>query len=370
MKIGIPAEIKRNETRVALLPEAVAELAERGHRVILQEGAGAEAGASNDAYAQAGAQIVQDLNAVYAEATLIVKVKEPQSEERVLLRPHHILFSFLHLAPDPAQTQALLESQAACLAFETITDAHGGLPLLAPMSAIAGRLAAQEGMRALHKIHGGAGLLPGGIPGVAPAKLCVIGGGVVGRNAVDVALGLGARVCVLDKNISVLAKVSEQFGPALTTLYASKEARDCVIADSDVVIGAVLIAGETAPKLITQAHLKTMQPGRVIVDVAIDQGGCCASMRPTTHEEPTYVQEGIVHYGVTNIPAAVPRTASAALSHVVLPFVLAIANQGIERALRSDPHLRAGLNLYKGHITCAPVAKALGYVFVPPSDLL
>jgi len=369
MHIGVPQEIKTHEYRVGLVPGAVAELVHHGHRVTVQAGAGAGVGIADADYAAAGAQLVDAAAAVWDAAELIVKVKEPQPAECARLRPGQILFTYLHLAPDRPQTEALLASGASCVAYETVTAPGGGLPLLAPMSEVAGRLAPQVGAHALEKAQGGRGILLGGVPGVAPAQVLVLGGGVAGTHAAMVALGMGARVTVIDRSAEVLRRIDAQSGGRVQTLFSTRDAVARALPAADLVVGAVLVAGAATPKLVTRAMLATMQPGAVLVDIAIDQGGCFETSRPTTHAAPTFVVDGIVHYAVANMPGAVPRTSAFALGNVTLPFVLALAGLGLD-ALRADPHLRAGLNVHAGQLTCEPVARAHGLPFVPAAQAL
>ena len=369
MHIGVPREIKIREYRVGIVPANVRELAERGHEVIVETGAGAGIGASDGDYLDAGATIVATARAVFDTAELIVKVKEPQAIERAWLRPGQILFTYLHLAPDPAQARDLIASGATCIAYETVTADDGSLPLLAPMSEVAGRLSVQAGAYFLEKAHGGRGILLGGVPGVAPAKVVVIGGGVVGTHAIEVAVGMGAQVCVLDRNLETLRRLWQRFGRALNTEFSTHDAIARHCAEADIVIGAVLLAGAAAPKLITRDIVRGMKPGTVIVDVAIDQGGCCETSRPTTHDDPVYVEEGVIHYCVANMPGSVPNTSAYALNNATLPYIVALAEHGLE-ALRLDRHLRDGLNVYRGVVTHAPVAEALGYMFVEAGEAL
>lgn len=360
MKIGVPSEVKEAELRVGLTPSSAHELASRGHELIVESGAGLGVGADDGAYRSIGARIVDSPEEVFAEADLVVKVKEPQAAERTLLREGQILFTYLHLAPDPDQAKDLLASGATCIAYETVTDADGDLPLLAPMSKVAGRMAIQAGAHSLEAPQGGAGLLLGGVPGVPPAKVVVIGGGVVGENAVEMALGLGARVTVLDRKVDTLDALAHRFGPALETVYSTAVALDDLVVDADLVVGAVLIRGDRAPKLVTADMVSRMRRGSVLVDVAIDQGGCMETSHPTTHREPTYVVDDVVHYCVANMPGAVPRTSTYALNNSTLPFVVALADRGVKGALEADPHLRNGLNVAGGQITEPAVAQALG----------
>ena len=367
MHIGVPKEIKNNEFRVGLTPASVHEFIVHGHRVTVETGAGIGIGAGDDDYRAAGAEIAAAPADIFAAADMIVKVKEPQAGERAMLRPGQILFTYLHLAPDPEQTRDLVNSGAICIAYETVTDAAGGLPLLSPMSQVAGRLAVQAGASALERAHGGSGILIGGVPGVAPAKVLVVGGGVVGENSIEVALGMGADVTVVDRSLPTLARLAKRFGPALSTRYSTKAALDQLVPASDLVIGAVLVPGAAAPRLVTAAHVKAMQPGSVLVDVAIDQGGCFETSHATTHETPTYVVDGVVHYCVANMPGAVPRTSTHALNNATLPFGLALADKGVLRALTEDAHLMNGLNVCRGKVTHATVAHDLGYDYTAPA---
>lgn len=341
-----------------------------GHQVLVETGAGQGIGADDAVYAAAGASIAATAAEVFEASTMIVKVKEPQAAERAMLRPDHLLFTYLHLAPDAAQTADLVKSGATCIAYETVTDGRGGLPLLAPMSQVAGRLSVQAGATALERAHGGAGVLLGGVPGVAPAKVVVIGGGVVGAHAITMALGLGADVTVLDRSIDVLGSLSARFGAALRTVYSTRSAVEQYVLEADLVIGAVLVPGAAAPKLVTADHVRRMKAGSVLVDVAIDQGGCFETSHATTHAEPTYVVDGVVHYCVANMPGAVPRTSTYALNNATLPFTLALANNGYAKALADNPHLLNGLNVHAGHVTCEAVATALGYDYVTPAKAL
>ncbi|WP_127142945.1 alanine dehydrogenase [Pelagibacterium montanilacus] len=370
MRIGVPREIKNHEYRVGLTPESVAELVAHGHEVAVQAGAGDGIGAGDDVYRAAGAEIAPDARAVFADAEMIVKVKEPQAAERAMLRDDHILFTYLHLAPDADQTRDLVKSGAVCIAYETVTDTNGGLPLLKPMSQVAGRMSVQAGATALEKAHGGRGVLLGGVPGVHPAKVTVIGGGVVGFNAAQMAVGLHADVTILDKSSSALERLSNHFESSAKVVFASGAAVAEHVAQSDLVIGAVLVPGAAAPQLVTREMLSTMQSGAVLVDVAIDQGGCFETSKPTTHADPTYVVDGVVHYCVANMPGAVARTSTYALNNVTLPFAIALANKGWKRALTDDAHLRNGLNVAHGKVTCAPVADVLGYEFVPAPEVI
>ena len=363
MLVGVPKEIKNHEYRVGLTPGAVREYSKNGHQVLVETGCGAGIGADDYAYRAAGADVADTAEEVFARADMIVKVKEPQSNEWVQLREGQLLYTYLHLAPDPDQTKGLLESGCTAIAYETITDDRGGLPLLAPMSEVAGRLSVQASATALQKANGGRGVLLGGVPGVAPGKVVVIGGGVVGTNAAMMAVGLGAQVTILDRSITRLRELDAQFSSAITTRYSTVEALEEEVFSADVVVGAVLIPGAAAPKLVTRRMLSGMKPGAVLCDVAIDQGGCFETSRATTHAEPTYEVDGIVHYCVANMPGAVPLTSSHALNNATLPFGLALANNGLA-ALQADPHLRNGLNVHRGKITNQAVAEALNLEMV------
>ncbi|MDN3521330.1 alanine dehydrogenase [Halomonas ramblicola] len=370
MQIAVPREIKNHEYRVALTPTGARELVARGHRVTVQAGAGEGAGFPDAAFEAAGARLEADVARVWDEAEVILKVKEPQAEEVARLRQGQTLFTYLHLAAEESLTRGLLKSGATCIAYETITDRQGGLPLLAPMSTVAGRMAIQAGAHSLEKAQGGAGVLLPGVPGVAPARVAVIGGGVVGENAARMALGLGAEVTVLDKSIPRLETLDDRYQGRMKTVFSTADAIDEAVRESDLIVGAVLIPGAAAPKLITRAMLADMQPGSVLVDVAIDQGGCFETSRPTTHAEPTYVVDGIVHYCVANMPGAVARTSTLALTNATLPFVIALADKGWKQALADDPHFAAGLNVHDGQVTYAAVAEAFGLESVDATDLL
>jgi len=370
MRIGVPKEIKVLENRVGLVPGSVREAVAHGHEVIVEHDAGIGIGMDDDAYVKAGATIAKSAAEVFAAAEMIVKVKEPQAAERKMLRPGQILFTYLHLAPDREQAADLIGSDAVCIAYETVTSPSGGLPLLAPMSEVAGRMSIQAGAYYLEKPHGGLGVLLGGVPGVDPAKVVILGGGVVGTHAIHIALGMGADVWVLDRNTEVLRALWRQFGRPLNTVFSTRDAIERHVIAADLVIGGVLIPGASAPKLVSAALVKRMKPGSVVVDVAIDQGGCFETSRPTTHADPVYVVDGVTHYCVANMPGGVPRTSTFALNNATLPFVLALADKGWKRALRDDPHLRNGLNVAFGKVTCEPVADALGYAFVSPEALL
>jgi alanine dehydrogenase len=362
MRVGVPKEIKPDEYRVGLTPTAAREYVAHGHEVLVQSGAGVGAGFPDEAYKRAGASIVADADAVFNQAEMIVKVKEPQAVEWVKLKPHHILFTYLHLAPDPNQTKGLLESGCAAVAYETVTDAKGGLPLLAPMSEVAGRIAVFSAAETLLKHNGGMGLLLCGVPGVSPARVVVLGGGVVGANAARMAMGLNAEVVVLERSIPRMREIDDIFLGRVLTRFSTLDAIEEEILRADVVIGAVLSAGAAAPKLVRREHLKKMKPGSVLVDVSIDQGGCFETSHPTTHADPTYVVDGVVHYCVANMPGAAPRTSSEALNNATLPFGLALADYGL-KALERNPHLARGLNVLHGKITHPAVAEALKLSF-------
>ena len=363
MLIGVPKEIKDQEHRVGLTPASVREIITRGHKVIVQTGAGSGIGAEDSHYGGAGAEVVASADEVFARAEMIVKVKEPQAEERRRLRRGQVLFTYLHLAPDPEQTRDLVASGAVCIAYETITDAAGGLPLLAPMSEVAGRMAMQAGAHCLEKAQGGMGILLGGVPGVPPAKVVVLGAGVVGSNATQIAVGSGALVVVIDRSVDKLRRIDERFGARAVTVYSNQDNVEHHVLSADLVIGAVLIAGAAAPKLVTREMVARMKPGAVLVDVAIDQGGCFETSRPTTHTNPTYVVDRVVHYCVANMPGGVPRTSTYALNNATLSYVLALADLGYRDAMKRDPHLAAGLNVHAGKVTNRQVAEALGYAF-------
>jgi alanine dehydrogenase len=369
MLVGVPKEIKTQEYRVGLTPAAVREYAAHGHTVLLQSGAGLGIGASDEVYERAGALIASSAEDVFHRAEMIVKVKEPQPAEWPLLREGQILFTYLHLAPDPEQTHALLSSGCTAVAYETVTDERGGLPLLAPMSEVAGRLSIEAAGFALKRFSGGRGLLIGGVPGVAPARIVIIGGGVVGTHAARMAVGLGADVTILDRSIPRLRELDELFGGRVRTSFSTFETLEREVAVADVVIGAVLVPGASAPKLVTREMLKEMIPGAVVVDVAVDQGGCFETTYPTTHDDPTYEVDGVIHYCVANMPGAVPLTSSHALNNATLPFGLALAAKGVQ-ALRDNPHLRAGLNVYRGVVTSKPVSDSLDLAFLPAEEML
>ena len=364
MRVGVPKEIKDHEYRVGLVPSSVAELVRHGHEVLVERGAGLGAGLDDDLYIAAGARIALDAAAVFADAELVVKVKEPLPAERTRLRRGQVLFTYLHLAPDPEQTRALLASGVTAIAYETVTSPSGGLPLLTPMSEIAGRLAPQVGARYLERTEGGRGVLLGGVPGVPPAEVVVLGGGVSGTHAATIALGMGATVFVVDRSGEALRRIAAQF-PTLRTIFSTHDALAHILRRADLLIGAVLVPGAAAPKLVTRDMVASMKPGSVIVDIAIDQGGCSETSHPTTHSHPTYVEEGVIHYCVTNMPGAVARTSTFALNNATLPFVLALADKGWRQAIADDPHLRNGLNVHAGQLTCRPVAEAQGLAFTP-----
>lgn len=366
MRIGVPTEIKNNEFRVGLVPGSVRELVSLGHEVVVQSGAGAGIFADDESYARAGARIVPDADAVFGEAEMIVKVKEPQLSECRRLRSDQILFTYLHLAADPDQARGLLASGATAIAYETVTDASGGLPLLAPMSEVAGRLSIEAATQALRRSNGGRGVLMGGVPGVRPAKVVILGGGVVGTHAARMAVGLGAEVTVIDRSLVRLRQLDELFGGRVRTLAATLEITETEVIAADVVVGAVLIAGASAPKLVTREMLGKMKRGAVLVDVAIDQGGCFETSRPTTHAEPTFEVDGIIHYCVANMPGCVASTSSQALNNATLPYVIKLADRGLA-AVADDRHLAAGVNVRDGHITHNAVAASLGFDALAPA---
>lgn len=370
MIIGVPKEIKNQEYRVGLTPAGVKELTQRGHQVMVQKDAGSAIGFFDLNYQAAGAEIVAEADTIFSKADMIIKVKEPQPEEYRRLRSGQLLFTYLHLAPDPDQTQGLLQSGCTAIAYETVTDDQGGLPLLAPMSEVAGRLSVQAGARCLEKSMGGRGVLLGGVPGVEPGHVTIIGGGVVGENAARMALGLGAEVTLLDRSVSRLRELDHRYQGRLKTLYSTTESVLQCIRRSDLVVGAVLVPGAAAPKLISREMLKQMIPGSVLVDVAIDQGGCFETSRATTHDNPVYTEEGIVHYCVANMPGAVARTATLALTNATLPFVLELAQKGWQHALKDDKHLMNGLNIHAGQVTNQAVADSLGYAYTSPTKIV
>jgi alanine dehydrogenase len=366
MLVGVPKEIKNHEYRIGLTPAGVKELIAHGHSVMVENNGGAAIGFDNDQYVAAGAEIVNEASEIFARADMIIKVKEPQPVECEMLREGQLLFTYLHLAPDPKQTELLIKSGCTAIAYETVTDNAGTLPLLAPMSEVAGRMSIQAGAHHLEKAQGGAGVLLGGVPGVAPAKVLIIGGGVVGTQAARMAVGMGADVTILDRSLTRLKQLDSEFDGRLRTVYSTSDAIEQYSSEADLVVGAVLIPGAAAPKLLNRDHLKAMKDGAVVVDVAIDQGGCFETSRATTHQEPTYVEEGVIHYCVANMPGGVARTSTMALTNATLPFAVALANKGAKKAIEDDAHLRNGLNVHAGKITCEAVAVALGYDFVAP----
>ena len=370
MRVGVPKEIKNHEYRVGLVPSSVLELVHHGHEVLVQKGAGLGAGLTDDDYIAAGATMIETADEIFASADMIVKVKEPQADERKRLRPGQILFTYLHLAPDAPQTRDLIESGAVCIAYETVTAANGSLPLLTPMSEVAGRLAPQVGAHALEKAQGGRGVLLGGVPGVLAAEVVILGGGVSGTHAATIAVGMGAQVTVVDRSADALKRLASQFGTSISTVFSTRSAIEELVRRADLLIGTVLVPGAAAPKLVTRDMLKTMKPGSVIVDVAIDQGGCVETSHATTHADPTYVVDGVVHYCVANMPGAVARTSTFALNSVTLPFTLALADKGWRKALEQDPHLREGLNVCEGKLTCEPVAEAHGLPYTSAESVL
>jgi alanine dehydrogenase len=370
MKIGVPKEIKTLEFRVGMTPAGVRELVHDGHQVIVETNAGMGIGVTDADYGVAGAKIVATAKEVFDTAEMIIKVKEPQLGECAMLRPGQVLFTYLHLAADRAQTDALVASGTTAIAYETVTAADGSLPLLTPMSEVAGRLSIQAGAAALQKANGGRGVLLGGVPGVAPGKVVVIGGGVSGAHAADMAVGLGADVTILDRSLPRLRHLEDIWGGRIRTEYSTKDTIDTLTRDADLVIGAVLVAGAAAPKLVSAQNVRDMQAGAVMVDISIDQGGCFETSRPTTHDEPTYVVDDVVHYCVTNMPGAVPRTSTFALTNATLPFVKALANHGWHEALTRDPHLANGLNVHAGHVNYEAVARDLDLEYVSAADAL
>ena len=370
MRVGVPKEIKNHEYRVGLVPSSVLELVHHGHEVVVQKGAGLGAGLTDEDYIAAGATMIETADEIFASADMIVKVKEPLAEERKKLRPGQILFTYLHLAPDAPQTRDLIDSGAICIAYETVTAANGSLPLLTPMSEVAGRLAPQVGAHALEKAQGGRGVLLGGVPGVPAAEVVILGGGVSGTHAATIAVGMGAQVTVVDRSADALKRLASQFGTSISTVFSTRSAIEELVRRADLLIGTVLVPGAAAPKLVTRDMLKTMKPGSVIVDVAIDQGGCVETSHATTHADPTYVVDGVVHYCVANMPGAVARTSTFALNSVTLPFTLALADKGWKQALIQDPYLRDGLNVCEGKLTCEPVAEAHGLPYTSAESLL
>ncbi len=370
MKIGVPKEIKTLEFRVGMTPAGVHEVVHDGHEVIVETNAGAGIGMTDADYEAVGATVVGTAEEVFERAEMIVKVKEPQLNECAMLRPDQVLFTYLHLAPDPKQTEALVKSGTTAIAYETVTASDGSLPLLTPMSEVAGRLSIQAGAYALQKANGGIGKLLGGVPGVGPAKVLVIGGGVSGANAADMAIGLGANVTILDRSLPRLRHLDDIWGGRVTTRFSTKHAIEELALESDLIIGAVLIAGAAAPKLVSAQNVKDMQAGTVLVDISIDQGGCFETSRATTHADPTYIVDDVVHYCVANMPGAVPRTSTFALTNATLPFVRSLAKLGWVEALKANPHLANGLNVSGGHVTYEAVAHDLGYEYRPAADIL
>ncbi|MEQ8357264.1 MAG: alanine dehydrogenase [Kiloniellaceae bacterium] len=370
MLVGVPKEVKNHEYRVGLVPSSVRELIHHGHKVLVETKAGEGIGFTDADYEAAGAQIAPDADGVFAAAEMVVKVKEPQPEEYARLRQDQALFTYLHLAPDRPQTEGLMKSGCIAIAYETVTSARGGLPLLSPMSEVAGRMSVQVGAHCLEKEQGGSGMLLGGVPGVAAARVVIIGGGVSGTNAARMAMGMEAHVTVIDRSLERLYELDLQFGPTLNTIYSTVDAIERYVEGADLVIGAVLVPGAAAPKLVTRDMIRRMRPGSVLVDIAIDQGGCFETSRGTTHDAPTYIEEGCVHYCVTNMPGAVARTSTIALNNATLPFTLALADKGYRRALAENPHLKNGLNVAGGKVTYKAVAEAHGLEFVAPEEAL
>ncbi len=370
MLIGLPKEIKNHEYRVGLTPASVRELTTHGHQVLVQAGAGAAIGLTDEQYKAAGATLTADAKEVFAKADMIVKVKEPQPQECAMLRPGQILYTYLHLAPDPEQTAALVKSGAVCIAYETITGPGGGLPLLAPMSEVAGRMAVQAGAAHLEKSKGGMGILLGGVPGVPAAHVAIIGAGVVGTHALQMAVGMGARVTVLDKSVDRLRQLDLIFGNRINTVYSNAQSVEDAVLDADLVVGGVLVPGAAAPKLVTRSMISRMKKGAVVVDVAIDQGGCFETSHATTHDDPTYVVDGVVHYCVANMPGAVARTSTFALNNATIGHAVALADKGWKQALKDNPHLKNGLNVANGQVTYEAVAQDLGYTYVSADTLL
>ncbi|EEX66903.1 alanine dehydrogenase [Vibrio metoecus] len=370
MIIGVPKEIKNHEYRVGMIPASVRELVTHGHQVYVETNAGSGIGFSDDDYIAVGASILPTAADVFAKAEMIVKVKEPQAVERAMLKEGQILFTYLHLAPDFPQTEELIKSKAVCIAYETVTDNMGRLPLLAPMSEVAGRMSIQAGAQTLEKSHGGSGLLLGGVPGVAPANIVVIGGGVVGANAARMAIGLRANVTILDRNIDTLRKLDEEFQGRANVVYSTTDAIEKYVLEADLVIGAVLIPGAAAPKLVTKQHIERMKPGSAVVDVAIDQGGCFETSHPTTHAEPTYIVDDVVHYCVANMPGAVARTSTFALNNATLPYIVKLANKGYQKALLEDAGFLKGLNVIHGKVTYKEVAENFGLEYIEPAKAI
>ena len=367
MQVGVPKEIKNHEQRVGMTPQSVSELTRRGHQVLIETNAGVGIGASDDDFRAVGAQIADDAAAVFAASEMIIKVKEPQASERAMLREGQTLFTYLHLAPDAPQTEDLVNSGATCIAYETVTDDKGGLPLLAPMSKVAGRMSIQAAANYLQQPNGGSGKLIGGVPGVAPAKVVIIGGGVVGQHAAEMAIGLGGDVTILDRSNEVLDFCEQRWGASVTTIYSTAADLEAQVLDADVVVGAVLVKGDTAPKLVNAEMIRGMRAGSVVVDVAIDQGGAFETSKATTHQDPVYLVDDVVHYAVANMPGAVPRTSTYALNNATLPFTIALAEMGPKAALQGNSHLLNGLNVSGGSVTESHVAEALGYDYVDPA---
>ncbi|MBM3467872.1 MAG: alanine dehydrogenase [Alphaproteobacteria bacterium] len=370
MLIGVPKEVKNHEYRFGLTPTSVRELTALGHEVIVETNGGKGAGFENEHYTAAGAKIASSAREVFEKADMIIKVKEPQPQEYGLLRNGQILFTYLHLAPDPEQAEGLIRSECIAIAYETVTDHFGSLPLLAPMSEVAGRMSIQAGAHYLEKGQGGSGVLLGGVASVTPGKVVILGGGVAGANAARMAVGLGAQVIILDKNLRRLKELDLEFGGRVQTIYSTRDAVENYVTDADLVVGAVLIVGAAAPRLVTRDMIRRMRPGSVVVDLAIDQGGCIETSRPTTHAEPIYIEDNIIHYCVTNMPGGVARTSTVALNNVTLPFVIALAQKGYRQAMLEDRHFLNGLNVYKGNITYEAVARDLQKDFVDPVSLL
>jgi alanine dehydrogenase len=370
MRVGCPKEMKNNENRVGLTPGGARSLVAAGHEVLVETNAGERSGFTDAEYQEVGATIVPSAREVFERAELVIKVKEPQPVEIEQLRPGQILFTYLHLAPDPAQARGLLDRRVTAIAYETIYDGSGSLPLLTPMSEVAGRMAAHVGAFYLQQPNGGRGMLLGGVPGVPPAHVVVLGAGVVGKNAIKVTAGMGARVTALDKSLPTLRYLDDVFGDRIETLWSNEAHVEAALSQADLVIGAVLIPGASAPRLVTRRMLKGMKPGSVIVDVAVDQGGCVETTRATTHADPVYFVDGVLHYAVANMPGALPRTSTIALTNATLPYALKLANLGLRGALRSDPGFLAGLNTYDGKLTCAPAAESLGLEYVDPKHLV
>lgn len=370
MLVGVPKEIKNHEYRVGLVPSSVHELVAHGHEVLVETSAGLGIGIVDADYVTAGARIAASAEEIFASADMIIKVKEPQAVERAMLREDQILFTYLHLAPDLEQTQDLIKSKAICIAYETVTDRNGALPLLAPMSEVAGRMSVQAGASCLEKANGGRGVLLGGVPGVAPAEVVILGGGIVGSNAALIAVGMGASVTVVDRSLDAMRRLVAQFGTSIKTAFSTRETIETLVASADLVIGGVLIPGAAAPKLVSEEMVRGMKRGAVVVDVAIDQGGCFETSHATTHAEPTYMVGDVVHYCVANMPGAVARTSTLALNNVTLPFALALAEKGADAAMKADPHLLEGLNVHKGRVTVQAVAEAHGVEYVAAEDCL